>query len=191
MVNRGLKRYAKTFILAFVSVALSLGLLLFTQKSFLKASYPCKYRDFVEEFSESYGVDKWLIYSVIRTESGFDISAKSNAEAKGLMQITEETYSWAQQRKNLPFALSHDTLYNPKTSIDFGSYILSLLLEEFENEETAISAYHAGWGNVKSWLKDEKLSPDGKHLITTPFKSTNHYVKKVMETKAIYQALWG
>ena len=186
-----MKNGFKNLAVFVVSLALSLGGLYFGEKSFLKSAYPCHYEEFVTKYSEKYGVDKWLVFSVIRTESGFKNNAISEADAKGLMQITKETYEWAQQRKNLPYALSHDTLYNPETAIDFGSYILSLLISEFSSEETSMAAYHAGWGNVKSWLKNESYSKDGKTLFDIPFPETKKYVKKVMKTKEIYQRLWG
>lgn len=186
-MKNGLKNFA-VFIL---SLALSLGALFYGGKSFIKSAFPCHYDGFVNEYSEKYGVDKWLVFAVIRTESGFNKSAISGANAKGLMQITEETYSWAQQRKNLPYSLSHDTLYDPETAIDFGSYIISLLMSEFKLEETSIAAYHAGWGNVKSWLADKDYSDDGKSLSDIPFPQTKKYVEKVMKTRDIYEKVWG
>ena len=56
-----------------------------------KNQYPIKYEHFVETYSKKYGLDKWLVYGLIRTESRFDVYAVSSANAKGLMQLTDET----------------------------------------------------------------------------------------------------
>ena len=61
---------------------------------FVLAEFPREYSEFVEPFAEEYGLDPLLIYAFIRTESGFDPAAQSNVDARGLMQITEETFDW-------------------------------------------------------------------------------------------------
>ena len=52
-----------------------------------KYIYPLEYQTYVERYSAEYGVDKYLVYAVIKTESGFDPDAVSNVGARGLMQI--------------------------------------------------------------------------------------------------------
>ena len=60
--------------------------------------YPRKYQALVEQWSQVYQLDPLLVYSFIRTESGFDPDATSTVEARGLMQMTEETFLWLQDR---------------------------------------------------------------------------------------------
>ncbi|MEG1447721.1 MAG: lytic transglycosylase domain-containing protein [Oscillospiraceae bacterium] len=171
-------------------ILVSFFVLSFSTKTFYKSAYPTFYSDFVDKYSQECGVDKALIYAVIRTESGFKHNAISSAQAKGLMQITKDTYEWAQSRKQIENIMEHDTLYDPETNIEFGTYILFLLSEEFGVTETTIAAYHAGWGNVKSWLSDESHSTDGINLYDIPFPSTKKYVEKVMLTSDIYKKLY-
>ena len=54
--------------------------------------YPCKYSRQVEQWAAEYELDPLLVYAFIRTESGFDPAATSSVEARGLMQMTEETF---------------------------------------------------------------------------------------------------
>ena len=61
-----------------------------------KDSFPLKYEEIIDAASEKYGVDKALIYGVIKTESDFDPNAKSSAGAIGLMQLMDDTFVWMQ-----------------------------------------------------------------------------------------------
>lgn len=180
----------KSWVYAVVIAVLCLLIAAFTQKIYYKKAYPTFYWDTVQKSSEEYNVDMALVYAVIRTESGFNHEAESCIGARGLMQITEDTFNWAQYRKNSAQKLHYDQMFEPNNNIDFGVLILSILLEEFKTEETALAAYHAGWGNVKEWLSNEEYSDDGVNLKYIPFDDTRAYVKKVMETKDIYINLY-
>ena len=48
----------------------------------------------MEQWAAEYELDPLLVYAFIRTESGFDPAATSSVEARGLMQMTEETFIW-------------------------------------------------------------------------------------------------
>ena len=67
---------------------------------------------------------------------------------------------------------------------------MSMLLEEFENTETAIAAYHAGRGQVNEWLADSEYSSDGETLDYIPFKDTEKYVKKVVRNTDKYEKIY-
>ena len=56
--------------------------------------YPRKYEQLVEKWAATYELDPLLVYAFIRTESGFDPQATSSVNARGLMQMTEETFLW-------------------------------------------------------------------------------------------------
>ena len=63
-----------------------------------KTLYPCKYSALVEQYAAEYDLDPLLVYSFVRTESGFDPDATSSVEARGLMQMTEETFLWLRSK---------------------------------------------------------------------------------------------
>lgn len=154
-----------------------------------KALYPCKYSEYVEEYSEKYNVDKNLVYSVIRSESRFNPNAVSDIGAKGLMQITEETFNWAQTKMN-DGNESYNQIFVPQINIKYGTFILSILTCEFEDEKTAVAAYHAGWGTVKGWLEKKEHSSDGVVIDNIPFSNTNAYVNQVLYGQKIYNKLY-
>ena len=152
--------------------------------------YPCDYSEYVERYSDEYGVEKSLIYAVIKCESGFDPNAVSNVGAKGLMQITPETFNWVQTKLDGSVSLDENELYVPETNIKYGVYLLKLHLNEFGDPAVAVAAYHAGRGKVNSWLSDPEVSHDGKSIKEIPFNDTRTYVKRVMRTIDIYKKLY-
>ena len=154
---------------------------------FLKAFYPVKYSNYVEKASQEYNLDEELIYAVIKTESGFDSNAKSDAGAMGLMQMMPESFEWVQDLRGESYKTSQ--LYNPEINIDYGCYLLKYFLDTYEDEECAVAAYNAGFV-VSKWLKDEKYSSDGKTLESIPYNETAHYVEKVESAKEMYKKLY-
>ena len=60
--------------------------------------YPRKYEQLVEKWAAAYELDPLLVYAFIRTESGFDPQATSSVDARGLMQMTEETFLWMRSK---------------------------------------------------------------------------------------------
>jgi soluble lytic murein transglycosylase-like protein len=88
----------------------------------------------INEMAEKYNVDPNLIAIIITMESGGNAKAHSEADAKGLMQITPPT---AQDiaAKFLKEPTQKYDLLDPKTNIEFGTAYLSYLRDEFGTEE--------------------------------------------------------
>ena len=79
---------------------------------------------------------------------------------------------------------------DPWENVRYGFTNLSLLLREFGGEDTALAAYHAGRGSVNRWLGDSRYSDDGDRLSTIPYRDTDAYVKKVLDTRDLYRRLY-
>lgn len=156
-----------------------------------KTVYPKLFSEYVDKYSEMYGVEDDLVYAVIKTESSFDSNARSGVGAIGLMQIMPNTFKWLQSKMpdNGP-KMSAQELYSPETNIKYGTFFLSLLKKEFGSDRLAIAAYHAGRGQVNKWLKDRNISTDGETIEKIPSKSTGHYVDKVMKNVRRYRKLY-
>lgn len=174
---------------AFIMLISAALLIFFGTRSILKVLYPMEYTEFVETYCRENNLSPYFVLAVIECESGFDEKAESYVGARGLMQIMPETFMWLTTKTGE--SLSEDDLYRPEISIKYGCYYYRMLLDEFTNEEAAVAAYHAGTGNVREWLKDERYSLDGETLYNIPFPSTKAYVDKVMKTKNIYQKLYS
>ena len=143
---------------------------------------PDEYVEYVEIYSAEFGVPEDLVWSVIKTESGFDSSAVSSKGAVGLMQLMPSTFEWLTD-DILREYLGIGMLYDPETNIKYGTYYLSRLYNRFGDWDTAIAAYNGGEGNVSEWLKDKRYSDDGIKLktdkIPDSYSETKNYVKKV------------
>lgn len=161
------------------------------RERFLRIEYPVRYESYVEKYSAQYGVDPWLVYAVIKNESGFDAGARSNIGAMGLMQLTPDTFEWAQSLAGDSAKIDASRLYDPETNIKYGTLVLSALTGQFDLTETAVAAYHAGQGSVRKWLADPACSPDGRTLTHIPFANTRVYVGRVIRTEKIYRQLYG
>lgn len=156
-----------------------------------KYVYPVVYSDLVETASIETGIDKYLIYAVIRTESNFDAEAESEVGARGLMQLMEDAFDWVKFRMEDDRSVTYDDMYDPGYNIEYGSFLLKLLYEEYGDERTALAAYHSGRGSVNGWLEDKNYSSDGRTLDKIPSNTTEHYVKKVMTAYEGYTNLYS
>lgn len=150
--------------------------------------YPKEYSGYVEKYAAEYEISENLLYAVIRTESSFEPDAVSSVGARGLTQITEETFEWLLTKTGENY--SFDDLFIPEISIKYGALFLSILQNEYLITETVLAAYHAGMGNVSAWLVDTRYSDDGMHLKTTPISDTNHYINKVVSAMDKYYNIY-
>ena len=153
------------------------------------SSFPKKYEKIVKEYSEEFDIDEFLIYAVIKTESGFNPSEVSYKGAVGLMQIMPKTAEFISE--NLLFEDCAEDLKSERANIRYGARYLKYLVEKFGELPTAISAYNAGEGKVLSWLNDENYSEDGKTLYRIPYAETAKYTERVLRAIRIYKFLYN
>lgn len=174
----------KKFVFVIVSVAVIFALSHgYVEKNYL---YPQKYSEYVEPAAETYGVDKYLVYSIIKAESSFNEYARSRADAKGLMQITDETAQWAAKQLNMTEDFN---IYNPEININLGTWYISKLTSDFDgNLMLALASYNAGSGNVKKWL--EKSSEEEFDTDKIEFDETKTYVEKTLKYYEKYKKLY-
>ncbi len=180
-------------LISAVLVGASFGMKTLNEK-YTEASFPLKYQKEVEAAAERYGVDKYLVYGVIKTESNFDPDARSHVGATGLMQLMPETFEWIQTYyvDETYDKYKFEDLSDPVLNIDYGTNILSILIDMYDGEEdTAVCAYNAGIGNVNSWLEDSRYSDDGKTLKEVPFPETDNYRHMVAQNKSCYKAYYS
>ena len=154
--------------------------------------YPRKYEQLVDQWAQTYNLDPLLVDAFIRTESGFDPAATSSVDARGLMQMTEETFLWLRSKIAADEDLAFADLYDPDTSIRFGCCYLHLCLERYNGDvATAAAAYHSGWGTVDNLLRMEEHSADGQTLQGFPYSQMNHYVNKITSCYGAYQRIYA
>lgn len=185
MLKKAYKFFAIVIIVAFLGIIISN-----CSNLYEKNVYPIKYSEYVEKYSQQYNVDPYLIYAVIKTESGFKPDVVSNVGATGLMQIMQESFDWIKFKKNEKNDIQYEDMNNPEYNIEYGTYLISILLDEYGDLYTAAAAYHAGRGQVNKWLTEHEYSNNGKQLDTIPSTTTSHYAKKIMNAYKNYQNIY-
>lgn len=117
------------------------------------------YEKHIDEASNSYGVDKNIIKSIIMTESAANNKAVSSAKAKGLMQLIDSTASDMGVRN----------VFNPRENIMGGTKYFAQMLRQYSGDvKLALAAYNAGPQNVE------------KYKGVPPFDETKNYINKVL-----------
>ena len=152
--------------------------------------YPAQYQTYVEASAKENGVDPALIYAIIKCESSFRADAQSSIGARGLMQLTQDTFDWVKYRMKDTSGTTYDSMFIPETNIRYGTYMIKLMLDEFGDLDTALCAYHAGRGITNEWLQNKEYSPDGLNVTAIPYSDTRAYVARVTRTIKIYKALY-
>lgn len=170
---------------------LLLVLYIYSQKTYLKNAYPIKYSEYVDEYASEYDLDPFFIYAIIRTESDFTPSATSSIGARGLMQITEDTFNWVKSKlgdKESTF----ESMYEPQKAVQYGTYLLKYLTETLGSNENVLCGYHAGVNRAKQWTESDDISQNGFIIVDNiPYEDTKIYVNKVNKTYNTYLKLYS
>ena len=128
-----------------------------------------KLASIINNESKKYGIDPYLILSVIQVESRFSPKAVSNKGARGLMQVMPTTGRYVANKYDLPLKNTR-SLFDPVTNIRLGVAYLSYLENMYGNMDYALFAYNHGPKKTKQIKK-------------TFSKSKPYYVKAVMNFK--------
>ena len=164
----------------------------FSTDRYYRMAYPVQYQEMVERYCAEFSVEPALCYAVIRTESSFDPTATSSIGARGLMQLTEETFDWIKLKIAPSEDLTFDDLYDPETNIRFGTYFVSYCLLRYHDDlATAAAAYHSGWGTVDNLLAQAEYSSDGETLDHYPYPQMRLYVRKITNSYQRYQDIYN
>jgi len=193
--NRQPKRRSRLLVSIFLA-ALAVAIIIVAfltwpraQRIVQEQRFPLQYEALIVRYSEERDLDPFLVKGLIQAESSFRPNAVSPVGASGLMQIMPNTGEWLAERMGISF--EEDDLFNPAYNVRMGTYYLRLLLDMFEHQDTALAAYNAGMGNVRSWLEQVEFSYDGETLHTIPFSETREYVQRVNRYMEVYRELYG
>jgi hypothetical protein len=149
-------------------------------------THPTAHMNRVQDASESTNVDPFLVLGLMRQESLYRRTARSNKGATGLMQVMP--YTGSKIAFDLKETFIPDQLSDPGTNIRYGIWYLSKLLDRFEGGwPLAVAAYNAGPMNVSSWYTrwEGQIELDD-FVEQIPFTETRNYVKKVSMHYANY-----
>ncbi|CAN5289910.1 hypothetical protein BH20ACI1_BH20ACI1_24540 [soil metagenome] len=176
----------------------------------LAKSYP----DYAQMFPEEMGREEWDIFypltnwkditywakqrdldpfqvaGFIRQETIFNPTAKSSANAYGLMQLLIPTARAMARKYNASVTnIYADTLFQPALNIELGTaYIRDQYNKYFRTEFVAV-AYNAGPGRVVQWQKTLPSEMD-EFVEEIPFRETRGYVQGIIRNSAQYRRLY-
>lgn len=180
-----MKKIGKILLIMF-SIIVIYVIFINSKDEIMKKMYPRDYSNYVEKYAKEYELSESLIFAIIKNESNFIKDITSNKGAKGLMQIMDKTAEEVAIRLNI----ENFDLLDPETNIKIGSKYFAELYKKYNNSYLALAAYNAGTGNVDKWINQGILKPTGEDFENIPFKETNMYIRKVIQTEKIYKALY-
>ncbi len=152
--------------------------------------YPAAFADDLLKHSKTRGVDPRFMLSIMRQESRFRTDVKSFAAARGLMQFISTTSN--RIAKDLGRAgFSQDELYDPETSVLFGSHYVAELFGHFRGKSEAVAAsYNGGEDNMKRWLLRSRDDSPDRYVPEVIFAQSKDYVWKVGANYRVYTVLY-
>ena len=153
--------------------------------------YPAPFSEYVDRWAEERQLDAAFIYAIMREESGFNPHVESWANARGLLQLLDDTGQRMASQEGLSNFAPH-RLYDPDTNIRLGSAYMDHLGQRLDHHPALIAAgYNGGHGNVRNWLNDADDLPFDLFVEDIPFGQTRRYVKRVLMSYWIYSYLHG
>ncbi|MDD4978068.1 MAG: transglycosylase SLT domain-containing protein [Gallionella sp.] len=152
--------------------------------------YLAPYRDALQSHIKDNDLDEAWVYGLMRQESRFATSAKSNVGAAGLMQIMPSTARWVAKRLGLKSYRDH-LIQQLDTNLRLGTYYMKNVLSTADDSPVmASAAYNAGPNRARKWRGDQALE-GAIYAESIPFDETREYVKKVMSNTAYYAKEFG
>ena len=158
--------------------------------SSLALSHPMPHQSQVVRYSQSAGIDPAWAYGIMRQESRFVTSARSNVGASGLMQIMPDTAKYI--ARNLGESYSASNANSGDTNIRYGTWYMSDIQGKLNGQPVlATAGYNAGPNKAKRWQPVYGSLDADQYVETIAYPETRNYVKHVMENATIYSSLLG
>jgi soluble lytic murein transglycosylase len=152
--------------------------------------YPAPYADGLIKYAPPKNIDPRFLLAIMRQESRFRADVKSYAAARGLMQFISTTASRIAAELGRD-SFRQDDLYDPSTSILFGSHYIGNLYKLFPNQPAAVAAsYNGGEDNMKRWLARSKADTSDRYIPEIAFSQSKDYVYRVMANYRMYRMLY-
>ncbi|MBN3560556.1 transglycosylase SLT domain-containing protein [Aliamphritea spongicola] len=153
--------------------------------------FPAPYTKIFDKMAAELEIDTNWARAVARQESAYQVTVRSSAGARGLMQLMPKTAKQTAKRFDVKYKGVAD-LNRPVININLGSAYLAQMQKRFKgNQILATAAYNAGPHRVDQWLKARGHLPMDIWVETIPFRETNKYVRNVIAYHAIYASIAG
>ena len=152
--------------------------------------YPLTNWSDIKYWAKQRNLDPFQVAGFIRQESVFNPTAKSGANAYGLMQLIIPTARAVAKKYNSSTgAINGETLFQPELNIELGTAYIRDQYDKYFRTEFVAVAYNAGPGRVGQWQKTLPSEMD-EFVEAIPFRETKGYVQGIIRNSAQYRRLY-
>jgi soluble lytic murein transglycosylase len=153
---------------------------------FYEWRFPLLWESEIKHEAATYDVDSAWVYGTIRSESAMVVTARSSANAMGLMQVTPATGKRVARKHGLAWS-GIAQLRTVSGNLPIGVAYMHDLLGDFSQNPVLVSgAYNAGPNAVKRWLEKRPLDEAAIWVETLPYYETRDYIPRVLAFTTIY-----
>ncbi len=158
---------------------------------FYEWRFPLLWQAEIKREAASNKLDPAWVYGTIRAESAMLETARSSANALGLMQITPATGKRVAKKHGLAWS-GIAQLKTAAGNLPIGTAFMHDLLGDFRDNPVLVSgAYNAGPNAVTRWLKTRPLGEAPIWVETLPYYETRDYIPRVLAFTTIYEWRMG
>lgn len=147
--------------------------------------FPLHHDSAIRREAAKHNIDPTWVAAEIRAESVFNPKARSQADARGLMQVLPSTGAGIAKRLGLPWR-GGESLYEPEFNISLGTAYLRELEDKYGMTYAAIAAYNAGPAPVARWQSQRPDMDADFWIETISYKETRDYVARILAFSVIY-----
>lgn len=153
-------------------------------------AFPLAEVPFLLEEAKLAQVDPLLAASIIRQESGYELSARSRADARGWMQVLPSLGASMARGTGIR-EWDPALLYQAEINLRFGMAHLSSMLKRLPRLPLVLAAYNAGSRAALRWANTAGAADDEVYIERIQYAETRDYVRRVLANLAAYRALYG
>jgi soluble lytic murein transglycosylase len=106
--------------------------------------------------SMKYNIDYRLVLALMKIESNFRCDAVSRKGARGLLQVKPSLARYIAEDVGITWQ-GDETLDEPKKNIKIGVRVFSKLIDDFQNINMALHAYHVGPTKLREMITEKEI----------------------------------
>jgi soluble lytic murein transglycosylase len=151
--------------------------------------FPQPWHPLALEAAARFAVPVELIYGIMRQESSFNPTARSGADAFGLMQLIPEMAHRASVTAGVQLTANED-LYLPEVNIPLGAAFIHELMKHWNGQFVlTVASYNANQHVIASWVKTRFTGDPVQFIEDIPYDETRTYIKLVLRNYIFYSRL--
>jgi len=151
--------------------------------------YPAAWGELVVSATDQFSMNPNLLWAIMKQESAFQPSCYSTAGARGLIQMIPSTSEYVALENGWEHLYSPDILYDPATSILYGTACISGYGEDCNWDiPGTLAGYNGGPHNALRWGWGVASKEEFFSRIT--YNETKKYVEIVSHNYDIYKTIW-